>query len=226
MTSSDEVIVTQKSNVLSAEEIADAIERWEAPRMVSVSDVDGDVDMMDVKAIEALQKQAQEEGFKTGYEEGHKSGYETGLKASEALIQAKVAQLQTVIDSLSKPLEDLDEQIEKDLVEMALTMTRQLVRREIKQTPEHVIGAMRAALQALPVSDRPMKIFVHPEDLALIQEGLSLEAESDIRQWVSDPVLSRGGVRIETADTTIDATVEARLNSLINQVLGEEREQG
>jgi flagellar assembly protein FliH len=38
--------------------------------------------------------------------------------------------------------------------------------------------------------------------------------------------LSRGGVRIETADTTIDATVEARLNSLINQVLGEEREQG
>jgi flagellar assembly protein FliH len=84
---------------------------------------------------------------------------------------------------------------------------------------------MRAALKALPSSDRAMKIFVHPDDLDLIRKGLSLEDDSEQRQWIEDPLLTRGGVRIETADTTIDATVEARLNMVINQLLGEEREQ-
>jgi flagellar assembly protein FliH len=225
MTSSDDVLVTKQTNVLSAEELEDAIQRWQAPRMVSVSDVEGGVDVMDVKAIEALQAQAQEEGYKTGYEEGHQSGYQAGIEAAQKDIQQQVSHLQSIIELLQQPLNDLDDIIESDLVLMVMTMARQILRRELKAEPEHVIGAMRAALKALPSSDRAMKIFVHPDDLDLIRKGLSLEDDSEQRQWIEDPLLTRGGVRIETADTTIDATVEARLNMVINQLLGEEREQ-
>lgn len=223
MTTSDDTLVTKHANILSAEELADAFERWEAPRMVSVSDVDEERSMLDVKAIEALQQQAQEEGYKAGFEEGHKGGFEAGQQAGKKDIQQQVAYLQKMLTSLEQPLADLDQQIEQDLVNLAITMTRQLLRRELKQEPEHVIAAMRAALQALPVSDRKLKIYVHPDDLSIIRKGLSMEGDDSARQWIEDPLITRGGVKLETADTTIDATVEARLNSVISKLLGEER---
>lgn len=223
MTTSDDTLVTRHTNILSAEELADAFERWEAPRMVSVSDVEGDGGMLDVKAIEALQQQAQEEGYKAGFEEGHKAGFEAGQQAGQKDIQQQITYLQQILGSLEQPLTDLDQQIEQDLVNLAITMTRQLLRRELKQEPEHVIGAMRAALQALPISDRKLRIYVHPDDLTIIQKGLSVDGEDSSRQWIEDPLMTRGGVRLETADTTVDATVEARLNSVISKLLGEER---
>jgi flagellar assembly protein FliH len=223
MTSSDDTLITKQTNVLSAEELADAFERWEAPRMVSVNDVDGDAGMLDVKAIEALQQQAQEEGYKAGFEEGHKAGFEAGQQAGQKDIQQQLAYLQQMLTTLEQPLAELDQQLEQDLVNLAITMTRQLVRRELKLEPEHVIGAMREALRALPVNDRKLKIYVHPDDLQIIQKGLSLDGDAANRQWLEDPLLTRGGVRLETADTTIDATVEARLNSVISKLLGEER---
>lgn len=223
MTTSDDTLVTRHTNILSAEELADAFERWEAPRMVSVSDVEGDGGMLDVKAIEALQQQAQEEGYKAGFEEGHKAGFEAGQQAGQKDIQQQITYLQQILGSLEQPLTDLDQQIEQDLVNLAITMTRQLLRRELKQEPEHVIGAMRAALQALPISDRKLRIYVHPDDLTIIQKGLSMDGEDNSRQWIEDPLMTRGGVRLETADTTVDATIEARLNSVISKLLGEER---
>lgn len=223
MTSSDDTLVTKQTNVLSAEELADAFERWEAPRMVSVSDVEGGGGMLDVKTIEALQQQAQEEGYKAGFEEGHKAGFEAGQQAGQKDIEQQLAYLQQILTTLEQPLSELEQQIEQDLVNLSITMTRQLLRRELKQEPEHVIGAMRAALEALPISDRKLKIYAHPEDLAIIQKGLSLEGDADQRQWIEDPLLTRGGVRLETADTTVDATVEARLNSVISKLLGDER---
>jgi flagellar assembly protein FliH len=226
MTSSDEALVTRQADVLSAEELADAYQRWEAPQMVSVTDVDGETGMLTVEAIEALQQQAQEEGYKAGFEEGRQAGFKAGQDAGEKDIQQQLTHLRQILNSLQQPLAELDQDIERDLVNLSITMARQLIRRELKQEPEHVIGAMRAALQALPITDRKLKIFVHPQDLPIVQKGLSMEQDDNHWQWIEDPLLTRGGVRIETADTLVDATVEARLNSLISKLLGEERGDG
>jgi len=75
----------------------------------------------------------------------------------------------------------------------------------------------------LPINDRKLKIYLHPQDVELVKMGLSLEHDDSHWHWIEDPLLTRGGVRIETADTRINATVEARLKSVINTLLGEER---
>lgn len=224
MTSSDDHVEAPAVEVLNEETLSAAYQRWQAPRMVSVSDVDADRQMLTVDAIETLQQQAQEEGYKAGFEEGHKAGFKAGQQAGEQDIRQQLAQLRTITEALRQPLAEIDRQLEQDLVRLAITMCRQLLRRELRQEPEHVIGAMRAALQALPVNDRRVTVHVHPQDLALIQKGLGLQADDGQWHWVEDPLLSRGGVRLETADTSVDATVEARLNSIISQLLGEERD--
>ena len=144
-------------------------------------------------------------------------------KTAQQEIDQQVAYLKQVMTTLNTPLLELEEQVEEDLISLVMTMTRQLVRRELKAEPEHVIGAVRAAMAVLPINDRKLKIFLHPQDVELVKTGLSIEGEDSNWQWVGDPLLTRGGVKLATANTVIDATVEARLNSVINKLLGEER---
>jgi len=224
MTSSkDELVVTEQSDVISSEEIAAAYQRWEAPTMVSVTDIEEGHGPLTVKDFERLQKEAEQEGHKAGFEKGREAGYQAGLKTAQQEINQQVAYLKQVMTALNAPLVELDQQVEEDLISLVMTMTRQLVRRELKAEPEHVIGAVRAAMAVLPINDRKLKIFLHPQDVELVKTGLSIEDEGSNWQWVEDPLLTRGGVKLATANTTIDATVEARLNSVINKLLGEER---
>jgi len=220
MTSSKDELITKQPNVVSPEEIA-TYQRWQAPKMVSVTDVE-DQSMLTVEGIEKLHKEAVAEGYKEGYEKGQNEGYRVGLEAAQQEIQQQVSLLQQVMTGLNSPLADLGEQVEHDLIGLVMTMTRQLVRRELKTDPEHVIGAVRAAMAVLPISDRKVKLFLHPSDVALVKTGLSIESEDTTWKWVEDPLLTRGGVRVETANTIVDATVEARLNSVMNKLLGEE----
>ncbi len=224
MTSSKDAIITQQADRITKEEIAAAYQRWQAPRVVSVTDVDTkEAAMLTVEELEKLQKEAEKEGYQVGYDKGHQEGYQAGLAAGQQEIKQQLAVLQDMLDCLATPLAELDQQVEQDLVQLAITMTRQLVRRELKLHPEHVIGAMRAALAVLPVSDRKLKVYLHPQDIELVKTGLAMDSDGAQWTWIEDPLLTRGGIRIETEDSTIDASVEARLNSVINKLLGEER---
>lgn len=222
MTSSDDLYTTQHANVLSAEELANAYERWEVPRVVSVSDVEAEnTNPLTVEALEAVQQAAQEEGFKLGYDEGFQQGHEAGLKAGETDILQQVQQWKALIDSLNNPLKSVDSIVEQDLLSMISLLVRQMVYHELEQKPEMVLTAVREALAVLPVSDRQLKVYLNPEDMELVKNGLKLDEDTGW-QWYEDPLVSRGGAKLVTADTTIDATVETRLNNLISRLLSQE----
>ena len=215
MTSSDELISAQ-SNEVTSEELAD-YQRWQAPHVVAVTNVENA--FLTVEGIESLQNEAKQEGFKAGFDEGRKAG----LEAGQADIIQQLDYLKQIMVSLNTPLNDLDQQIENDLITLVTTVARQIVRRELKADPEHVIGAIRAAISVLPINDRKIKIYLNPQDTELVKNGLSLDDDGASWQWLEDPVLTRGGCRLETADTMVDATVEARLESVINKLLGGNR---
>ena len=222
MTSSDDLYTTQHANVLSAEELANAYERWEVPRVVSVSDVEAEnTNPLTVEALEAVQQAAQEEGFKLGYDEGYQQGHEAGLKAGEADILQQAQQWKALIDSLNNPLKSVDSIVEQDLLSMISLLVRQMVYHELEQKPEMVLTAVREALAVLPVSDRQLKVYLNPEDMELVKNGLKLDEDTGW-QWYEDPLVNRGGAKLVTADTTIDATVETRLNNLISRLLSQD----
>ena len=222
MTSSDDLYTTQHANVLSAEELANAYERWEVPRVVSVSDVEAEnTNPLTVEALEAVQQAAQEEGFKLGYDEGYQQGHEAGLKAGEADILQQAQQWKALIDTLNNPLKSVDSIVEQDLLSMISLLVRQMVYHELQQNPELVLTAVREALAVLPVSDRQLKVYLNPEDMELVKNGLKLDEDTGW-QWYEDPLVNRGGAKLVTADTTIDATVETRLNNLISRLLSQD----
>jgi len=169
-------------------------------------------------------EQGKTEGQQQGFEQGQAEGYSKGLADGQAEIAEKAVHFSAIISTLASPLEELDKDVEDEIVTLAMMVARHLIRRELKLDPTHVISAIRQAVDILPVATKNIAVFLHPEDAALVRESLTLSDE-DEQRWkiVEDPMLSRGGCKLETDYSRIDASVESRINSVITQVIGGER---
>jgi flagellar assembly protein FliH len=209
--------------IISADE-AGSIERWQTPH-VEHSASSGDEQMalgpITAEAIEKIQKQA----YKEAYDEGLTNGYKEGIAKSKAELEPHIQLLQKALSALSKPFAQLDQEVEQQLTELAITIARQLVRREIKSDPGQIIAIVREAILALPSAVKKIYVHLHPEDLELVKTKLSASEAESYWRLMEDPTLSRGDCKVMTDTSTIDATVERRLNSLVANLLGDEREQ-
>ena len=166
--------------------------------------------------LEELQKQAWDEAYKKGFDEG--------LAAGADEIAARSQRFDELLQALSKPFDRLDEKVEKELVELAIAMTKQLFRREIRINPAHVIGVVREAVQLLPVASRNVQVHLHPDDAALVRETLSPAEHEPAWTIVEDPLSDRGGCSITTDNSRIDASNESRLQAAIRSLNGDERQ--
>lgn len=205
-----------------------AYERWELPSVDAgktasshaVEELDeSTVEPMTVEQLEAIRQAAQEEGHKEGYAEGHRQG----LAAAEKETRTVIRKLVKIIDSFSIPLDDLDEVVEEELVSLAMAIARQIIRRELKIDPGHVLGVVREALEALPAATRKVRIHLHPEDAQLVREALQPGTEERPWQIVEDLKLGRGDCQIQSEHSQIDASVEKRLAAISSELLGGER---
>ncbi len=184
---------------------------WEVPA-IDGSDGNG---LLTAGRLEALQKDA--------YEEAWQSGHADGVAAGQQDVLQRANRYDELLRALSQPFDQLDGSVEKQLVELAIAIVKQLFRREIKINPEHVIGVVREAIQLLPVASRMVQVHLHPDDAALIRNTLSPAEGEPAWSIVEDPLISHGGCRITTENSQIDATSEARLQAVINAALGDER---
>ena len=186
-------------------------ERWSAPA-IDGSDTPG---FMTAERLQELQQQA--------YDEAYGEGFEAGKAAGEAEIAAVLERFRSILNALSEPLADVDDEVERQVVQLSIQMLKQLFRREIHIEPEHVIGVVREALQLLPVSSRNVRVHLHPDDARLVLDTLTRTEGECAWTVVEDPLLNRGGCRVTTDNSRIDASVESRLQSVIASLLGEER---
>jgi flagellar assembly protein FliH len=207
------VVAKSTSKTLESEDLT-AYERWELPL---VNDPDASAT---AEELQTIQKQAYNEGFALGQKEGFEQ------KKQELEINA--ASLCSIIEILSEPLKDLDEDIVNQLAELSMLVAKQVVRRELHTEQGEIVGIVREAMNALPASTRKITLNIHPDDAELIRNAFSLDNddESGELRWkvVEDPIISRGGCKISSENSRIDATVEARLNRVISTILGGERE--
>lgn len=163
-------------------------------------------------------------------QEDFESAREAGLAAARSEIDARLAELdrriarfEAMAAQLAAPLARIDEELERQLVQLALMIAAQLVRRELRTDPAQIIAVIRDTVVLLPVAAREVRVHLHPEDAALVRERLA--APQAERAWalVEDPVLARGSCRVATETSEIDARLETRLRAAIAHVLGEER---
>ena len=151
--------------------------------------------------------------FQKGFLEGKRVGFESGTKKADSVIQS----LTETLGQLASIRKDIYGEIEKEVVQLALSIARKIVCHEVKISRETVAHVARKALNQV---DNPgkIKIKLNPEDLEFIEntraqfshflhnvEHIRFEAEESIQC---------GGCLIETDRGNIDARIEKQFQAV------------
>lgn len=171
---------------------------------------------------ERIRQQAEKEGYEAGFEQGHKEGLEKGLEEAaeqakielEARIHKTVAPLETLAKQFSDALERIDDTIAHDLVELALATGKQLASDALQASPEQVLVVVRELLHTEPPLVGQQRLWLNPDDHALVEEQLGGELKAANWKLQPDDQLARGGCRVTSAQGEIDATFENRWHTI------------
>lgn len=197
------------------------IERWRLP------EVEGPIVG---RSHEDRRAATNEESVRLALKEAEARGYEAGMARARAetdqrltALAERVKRLDAALNVIARPLEQLDAEIESELAQLALSVGKQLARRELHIEPAQVIAILRESLALLPAAAREVRVHLHPEDAATVREHLTTPAVDRAWTIVEDPTLSRGGCVIHSQASRIDARLEARIAAVAASALGDER---
>ena len=231
MTSSDSTIITEQTAEVTAEELAQ-YQRWQVPNIdnVTVEDIDEEQEpkgLLSVEEIEAIQKQAHHEGYQAGLEQGkqeglklgQEEGYQAGYSAGEADMASHLHRLNDILSVLQAPLAIVDDELEQSVMALVKLLAKRVIQTELKLSPEHIMQVIRSSMALLPINNRQLTVFLHPEDMALVKADEQFASDNTDWSWQIDTSLSRGGCRISTLNTDIDASVEQQIAKAIEQQL-------
>ena len=179
----------------------------------------------DAKSEQMISAEARQKIKDSAYTEGFEKGRREGLSSAEQEIGVKTKLLSSLIQQLSEPVAQCGEQTQRQLLELAFAVSRQIVRRELKQDPTQLIAIIRDALSLLPVGSKNIQIFLHPDDASIVKEVLSIDKTSPDSAWqlVEQPSMERGGCLLESDNSKVDASVDRQIAVLFNSVAGGQR---
>jgi len=165
-------------------------------------------------------------GFEVGHQEGLQTGKTEGLEAGQQAIQEQVNVLITLADQFAQPLQLMNAQVEKQLVDMVLTLVKEVVHVEVQTNPQVILDTVKESVEALPVTGHVIHLKLHPEDYELVKNAYG-EAELNSRQWTlsSEPALNRGDVQIEAGESSVSYRMEERIRSVLQRFCGTNRHQ-
>ncbi|MFK3736278.1 flagellar assembly protein FliH [Massilia sp. TN1-12] len=180
-----------------------------------------------IEEIEAIHEAARQEGFEQGHAEGlqsgHDAGYQDGLAQGRAEAAEEAARLKELAASFGDAVTYADEAISHDVLELALNLARNMVRIALDVKPDLIIPIVREAIDYLPTLQHPAILFLNPEDVPIVKNGMAHELETGGWRIVEDEHIARGGCRVETASNQIDAQVAQRWQRLAH-ALGKDTE--
>ncbi|GLQ75214.1 flagellar assembly protein FliH [Vibrio penaeicida] len=171
-------------------------------------------------------EKGKEEGFTAGHQEGTEQGKQEGLEAGQTYIEEQVNHFMTLASQFAQPLELMNAQVEKQLVDMVLTMVKEVVHVEVQMNPQVILDTVRQSVEALPIAGHAITIKLNPEDLAIVLSSYG-EEELKNRSWTlsSEPSLNRGDVHIEAGESSVSFKMEERIRSVIQSFCGSNRHQ-
>jgi flagellar assembly protein FliH len=202
------------STFFSREQLKD-FRRWELPEVgepkPAAAAAEAQAVLPTVADLEGLEREAREAG--------HAAGLAEGRAAAEAELRERLARLDGILHAAARPLDALDDATEQELARLALVIARRVVAHELKTSPTLIVRTVREAALALPAATRALRVYLHPDDLALLRE---LEAAEPHWQLLPDPDLRRGDCLLESESSRLDARAETRLAAIAEAIFGDE----
>jgi flagellar assembly protein FliH len=187
---------------------------------------------MTAEEMQAIFDEAEKEGFAQGHKEGvakgnaegYEAGRQQGLMEMRAQLVAEQQRFQKLAQALLEPLDEQDNDIEHLLLDVICTLTQSVVQRELLTDSSHILGLVKAAIEALPIGSKNIRVCLNPDDLAAI-ETYATEQQLSWR-FFGDVDLLPGGCRVETSESRVDFSVSSRLQIVLEQFISKQLASG
>jgi flagellar assembly protein FliH len=190
-----------------------AYERWE---MSSFTEVDthehqlgkqkttksGTKDQDLSSVLESIRQEA--------YTKGMQEGFAVGMTKAKELAAKEQQQFLSIASTFTQALERVDQQIEEDILALALNMAKLMLKQKINIDPTVILPVVRDAIHYLPNVQKPARIIVHQEDARILRDALGEELAEQGWQIQEDHHIERGGCLVETGENQIDASNKVR----------------
>jgi len=144
------------------------------------------------------------------FERGRQQGFHEGQQEAQRQKAQHARQLDRVLDELRGRFAELESNAADAVLDLAIEIARQVVRREIEIQRDAVLPVVREAVSAIIDEQTHPRVHLHPDDLWLIQADLDTDGLYQGCRFVPDASIARGGCRVETAQSEVDATLATR----------------
>lgn len=193
-----------------------------------------------LEEIEAIRQAAYDDGFaegrQAGYEQGHDEGrqqglleghaegvaqgHQEGLQQGQAEVDASIAHWQQLAEQLVTPLAQLDQQVEQQLVYLAMQLAKALIQHETHTAPDLLLNSLKEAVRLLPCAEEGITLQLHPDDIARLHAAFGAE-ECQRRGWTlqAEPTLQPGDLQLLSRTSSIDWVLEERISQLLRNFL-------
>ncbi len=178
-----------------------------------------------VKGEAAGVKTGEAKGFAKGETQGFDKGFQAGREKAEAEIQKETAEilgpLKDALNASGQLLENLLEKYEAQFLSLILKISQKAVMASVEMDDEIVKNTILDALKSL-VAPEEIILNVSSEDYAYIEmiKDDFFEAVGSLKHVAvkSDPLINRGGCKIETATASISTDPESKLNAIFDAI--------
>ncbi len=160
-------------------------------------------------------------GHGEGLKSGHDEGYQAGIADGAAAVDAEKAKFAALAEKLGKPLELVNESIEKELLVVVSRIARAFLEKEAR-VPEFLAKSLHAAVAALPSTKEGVTVMLNPADAAELLKLMPEESLSDLG-WkvVSDASVGAGDIRIDSGSSSVDWKLSERIDAVIERFVNE-----
>jgi flagellar assembly protein FliH len=157
----------------------------------------------------------EQEIFARGFAQGEKAGAAAAQQETAALAK----KLATTLDDLMRVRNEMIRHTEKQMVQLALTIARRVVHREVSIDANLLVTMMRVALERVSDAAR-VTVRLNPVDHQSVISGQAGAAASEQVTLTADGRIPRGGCRVESEYGEIDAGVDAQIQEIARALLG------
>lgn len=199
---------------------------WKAPEFTSddaLNAADTPVYPFKQEADGEYSQEATESTHQQDLDDAYRRGMEDGIKQSGISHDGQAEQLHEIMQSLTRPVQRINDNVEAELVELSLAVAKLILRREISEDPKHIAGLIREAVKQLPASTLNVRIHLNPDDAVIVQSALATSEKSSSWLIEPDPSMKPGDCQIHTDTSFIDAGIDGLINRLAAEMLGGHR---
>ena len=183
--------------------------RWQAPDVGHVVR-----EAHTPEELEAIEQQARAKGYEVGRWEGLEAGHQAVQEGAQRLAQ--------LYDEAAHPFRQITENVEAELAKLAAVIAREIVRQELKTQPALILETVSQACSVLSAAARDIDVHLHPDDVAIVKDGLKEDPPAQHWRILEDRSLARGDCQINSSAEFIDATLQTRIDAMVAGLLSAE----